>query len=118
MTESSHPTRDTDPELLARLRGEPLIAAVAPHLSDGVWAVGGVVRDALRGAAAGPDADLVVEGDAIEEAWRVGRALGVSLADGCAALAVSSSCGKFGFGPAPIAERRKFIISIRPSGSS
>lgn len=77
MTESSHPTRDTDPELLARLRGEPLIAAVAPHLSDGVWAVGGVVRDALRGAAAGPDADLVVEGDAIEEAWRVGRALGV-----------------------------------------
>lgn len=77
MTESSHPTRDADPDLLARLRAEPLIAAVAPHVSDAVWAVGGVVRDALRGAAPGPDADVVVEGDAVEEAWRVGRALGV-----------------------------------------
>lgn len=77
MPQSSHPTRPYDPGLLADLLRHPLIARVAPHVSPRVWAVGGVVRDALGGHAPGPDVDLVVEGDACAEAEAVARALGV-----------------------------------------
>jgi tRNA nucleotidyltransferase (CCA-adding enzyme) len=44
-----------------------------------VSVVGGFVRDALLGLPHGPDIDLVVEGDAIELARRLGRALGAML---------------------------------------
>lgn len=77
-----HPSDHTpgeDPYLLAALRANPLIAAVSPHLSEGVWAVGGVVRDALCEAPPGPDVDLVVEGDAVAEARRVAAALGAEV---------------------------------------
>jgi len=45
-----------------------------------VSAVGGVVRDALLGAPPGPELDLVVEGDAIALAERLGRSLGARVA--------------------------------------
>jgi tRNA nucleotidyltransferase (CCA-adding enzyme) len=54
----------------------PLVERVTPVLTGDVSAVGGVVRDALAGLAHGPDLDLVVEGDAVAEAARIGRALG------------------------------------------
>ncbi|MGD9694948.1 MAG: hypothetical protein AB7V42_04720 [Thermoleophilia bacterium] len=44
--------------------------------ADRVSAVGGVVRDALLGLPPGGDVDLVVEGDALALARRIGRALG------------------------------------------
>ncbi len=49
---------------------------VTPVLGGDVSAVGGVVRDAMAGRPHGPELDLVVEGDAVAEAARVGRALG------------------------------------------
>ena len=49
---------------------------VAPHLEGEVSVVGGAVRDALLGRPAGPELDLVVEGDALALARRLGRELG------------------------------------------
>jgi tRNA nucleotidyltransferase (CCA-adding enzyme) len=54
----------------------PLVRRVLPALEGEVSAVGGVVRDALLGRAPGEELDLVVEGDAVEAAGRLGRALG------------------------------------------
>ncbi len=47
-----------------------------PHLTGDVSAVGGVVRDALLGLPPGGELDLLIEGDAVVLAERVGRALG------------------------------------------
>jgi tRNA nucleotidyltransferase (CCA-adding enzyme) len=52
------------------------VRRVAPHLRGDVSVVGGAVRDALLGRPAGPELDLVVEGDAIALARRLGRELG------------------------------------------
>lgn len=64
----------------SRARGivaaHPLVERVTPVLTGDVSAVGGVVRDALAGLSHGPELDLVVEGDAVAEASRIGRALG------------------------------------------
>jgi tRNA nucleotidyltransferase (CCA-adding enzyme) len=49
---------------------------VAPHLEGEVSVVGGAVRDAMLGRPAGPELDLVVEGDALPLARRLGRELG------------------------------------------
>ncbi len=49
---------------------------VTPHLDGEVSVVGGAVRDALLGRPAGPELDLVVEGDAPALARRLGRELG------------------------------------------
>ncbi len=54
----------------------PLVARVRPHLDGDVSAVGGVVRDAVLGVPHGDEIDLVVEGEAIPLAGRLGRALG------------------------------------------
>jgi len=59
------------------VRGLPAVRRVLPHLEGRVSAVGGVVRDALLGRPGGADVDLVVEGDALALAARLGRALGV-----------------------------------------
>jgi tRNA nucleotidyltransferase (CCA-adding enzyme) len=48
---------------------------VTPHLEGEVSVVGGAVRDALLGRPAGPELDLVVEGDALALARRLGRRL-------------------------------------------
>jgi tRNA nucleotidyltransferase (CCA-adding enzyme) len=48
---------------------------VTPHLEGDVSVVGGAVRDALLGRPAGHELDLVVEGDALPLARRLGRAL-------------------------------------------
>ena len=53
----------------------PLVRIVRPHLTGDVSAVGGAVRDALLRREAGEELDLVVEGDAIALARRLGRAL-------------------------------------------
>jgi tRNA nucleotidyltransferase (CCA-adding enzyme) len=54
--------------------------AAATRLFDvPVGVVGGFVRDALLDRPHGPDIDLVVEGDAIKLARRVGRALGAMI---------------------------------------
>ncbi|MBJ7457016.1 MAG: CCA tRNA nucleotidyltransferase [Thermoleophilia bacterium] len=60
----------------AAVAAHPLVERVTPVLTGDVSAVGGVVRDALAGLGHGPDLDLVVEGDAVAEAARIGRALG------------------------------------------
>jgi tRNA nucleotidyltransferase (CCA-adding enzyme) len=52
------------------------VARVRPHLDGDVSAVGGVVRDAVLGVPHGDEIDLVVEGEAIPLAGRLGRALG------------------------------------------
>jgi tRNA nucleotidyltransferase (CCA-adding enzyme) len=52
------------------------VRRVAPHLEGEVSVVGGAVRDALLGRPAGPELDLVVEGDALALAGRLGRELG------------------------------------------
>ncbi len=52
------------------------MARALPHLTGDVSAVGGVVRDAILGLPPGDELDLVVEGDAVAAAERLGRALG------------------------------------------
>jgi tRNA nucleotidyltransferase (CCA-adding enzyme) len=52
------------------------VRRVAPHLEGEVSVVGGAVRDALLGRPAGSELDLVVEGDALALARRLGRELG------------------------------------------
>jgi tRNA nucleotidyltransferase (CCA-adding enzyme) len=52
------------------------VRRVRPLLEGDVSAVGGVVRDVLLGRPHGPELDLVVEGDAIPLAERLGHALG------------------------------------------
>ncbi len=65
------------PDLRSLPAAAPLLAAL-----DGdprVWVVGGAVRDLLLGAGdAVVDLDLVIEGDAVEEAQRLAEALGGS----------------------------------------
>lgn len=52
------------------------LATALPHFDVPVSAVGGSVRDALLGRPSGPDIDLVVEGDAVALARKIGRVLG------------------------------------------
>lgn len=52
------------------------LATALPHFDVPVSAVGGFVRDALLDRPAGSDIDLVVEGDAVALARRIGRVLG------------------------------------------
>jgi tRNA nucleotidyltransferase (CCA-adding enzyme) len=52
------------------------VRRVAPHLEGEVSVVGGAVRDAMLGRPAGTELDLVVEGDALPLARRLGRELG------------------------------------------
>lgn len=69
---------NADPDHLNRvLLSNPLLSRVAPHLAGRVSVVGGMVRDALLGRPHTDDVDLVVEGDAVALARRVGHALGV-----------------------------------------
>ena len=58
------------------MAAHPLVRRVLPGLVGDVSAVGGVVRDSLIGRPAGDELDLVVEGDAVEAATHLGRALG------------------------------------------
>ena len=60
-------------ELLRRIGELPAGAPLLERLRglDGVYLVGGGVRDLLMGGAA-PDLDLVVEADAVEVAKRIG----------------------------------------------
>ena len=58
------------------MAAHPLVRRVLPALRGDVSAVGGVVRDALAGRPHGDELDLVVEGDAVQEAALLGRALG------------------------------------------
>jgi tRNA nucleotidyltransferase (CCA-adding enzyme) len=51
------------------------VRRVTPHLEGEVSVVGGAVRDALLGRPAGPELDLVVEGDGLALARRLGRRL-------------------------------------------
>jgi tRNA nucleotidyltransferase (CCA-adding enzyme) len=60
----------------ALVAAHPLVGRVRTALEGEVSAVGGVVRDALLGRRPGDELDLVVEGDAMEAAARLGRALG------------------------------------------
>jgi tRNA nucleotidyltransferase (CCA-adding enzyme) len=57
------------------LRSLPAAAPVADVLPH-AWVVGGAVRDLLLGAGGTVDLDLVIEGDAVEAARRLGEALG------------------------------------------
>lgn len=69
-----------DPSRVARRMAESRPLAAAIRLFDiPVSVVGGFVRDALLDRPHGPDIDLVVEGDAIAVARRVGRALGAMM---------------------------------------
>lgn len=64
----------------ALVAAHPLVRAVRPVLGSApVCAVGGVVRDALLGVEHGSDLDVVVEGDALALARRLGRALGAEV---------------------------------------
>lgn len=65
-------------DLAERVRALPAaspLVGVLPH----AWVVGGAVRDLLLGRAAPVDLDLVIEGDAVEAAERLGAALGGSV---------------------------------------
>ena len=53
-----------------------MVRRLPADLPAGVSAVGGVVRDALIGRPPGDEVDLVVEGDAIDVARRLGHDLG------------------------------------------
>src|SRR5690606_36028072 len=69
--------QSSEPERAAAAVAEhPLARRIAPALEGDVSAVGGVVRDALLGVPHGPELDLVVEGDAIALAERLGHELG------------------------------------------
>lgn len=61
-------------DLAERVRSLPAAAPVAGALPH-AWVVGGAVRDLLLGSRASADLDLVIEGDAIEAARRLGAAL-------------------------------------------
>jgi tRNA nucleotidyltransferase (CCA-adding enzyme) len=64
-------------DIAAELRAVPRLAAVvdAVDLADGVYLVGGTVRDVLLGEESF-DVDIAVEGDAITFAYALARALG------------------------------------------
>jgi tRNA nucleotidyltransferase (CCA-adding enzyme) len=62
--------------LADRLRTHPVLSRISAHLDGRVSVVGGLVRDALVGVTHLHDVDLVVEGDAIAVAQRVGQRLG------------------------------------------
>lgn len=63
-------------KVAARVAASRALAAAMRLMDVPVSLVGGAVRDALLGIPHGPDLDLVVEGDAIDLARRLGRALG------------------------------------------
>jgi tRNA nucleotidyltransferase (CCA-adding enzyme) len=67
----------SSPDLARRLCALPAAASVAAVLSD-AWIVGGAVRDLLLGGSP-EELDLVVEGDAVAAAERLGVALGGSV---------------------------------------
>ncbi|MGI8593762.1 MAG: hypothetical protein ACR2ML_05250 [Solirubrobacteraceae bacterium] len=70
--------RDVDPATLPeRMRSAPRVAALieAAHEEDGLWLVGGAVRDLLLGGDP-KDLDVLVEGDALAVADRMGARLG------------------------------------------
>ncbi|MEW6581609.1 MAG: polynucleotide adenylyltransferase, partial [Actinomycetota bacterium] len=58
------------------LGGQAALAAALRSVDAPVSVVGGAVRDALLERPHGPDVDLVVEGDALAVARRLGRSLG------------------------------------------
>nr|MBA3867510.1 hypothetical protein [Solirubrobacterales bacterium] len=72
---------DKSATLAARLRSEPLVAAVRASLAGGsdAWIVGGAVRDAVQGREVA-DLDLAVAGD-----------------PGAAARAIASELGEHAF---------------------
>lgn len=57
----------------------PALEGALGSIDPSVWAVGGVVRDALLGTATGPDVDLVVEGDPAPVARAIAAATGGDL---------------------------------------
>jgi tRNA nucleotidyltransferase (CCA-adding enzyme) len=59
------------------VQAHPLLLRALPHLDVPVSLVGGAVRDALLGVAETEDLDLVVEGDALALAERLGHELNV-----------------------------------------
>jgi tRNA nucleotidyltransferase (CCA-adding enzyme) len=61
----------------AAVQAHPLLLRAIPHLDVPVSLVGGAVRDALLGVADTEDLDLVVEGDALALAERLGHELNV-----------------------------------------
>jgi tRNA nucleotidyltransferase (CCA-adding enzyme) len=68
-------------DLVGRLRGLPAAGRLLPALEglEGVWFVGGVVRDLLLGRPVGPDVDIAVEGDAVALACALAARLGGSV---------------------------------------
>lgn len=60
-----------------RVAASQALSTALPHFDVPVSAVGGFVRDALLDRPTGPDIDLVVEGDAVALARKVGRVLSV-----------------------------------------
>ncbi len=79
--EAAEPARETSESIASELRAlerlQPVFAAIsaASEGVEGVYLVGGTVRDVLIGEE-GFDVDIVVEGDAIALARRVARELG------------------------------------------
>lgn len=71
-------SHDADASAVATwAQGDPVLSRVDwPHDAPRTCVVGGAVRDAILGVSHGPDVDLVVEGDAVALAGRLGRALG------------------------------------------
>ena len=65
------------PDLAERLRALPAAGLLWSAL-PGAWIVGGAVRDLLLGSASS-DLDVVIEGDAVEAARRLGEELGGSV---------------------------------------
>lgn len=70
-----HP--DDSALVAAAVQAHPLLIRAIPHLDLPVSLVGGAVRDALLGVADTEDLDLVVEGDALALAERLGHELNV-----------------------------------------
>jgi tRNA nucleotidyltransferase (CCA-adding enzyme) len=76
-------------------------ATIAAARGDGLWLIGGAVRDLLRGAALDRDIDLAVEGDAVGLADQLAEALGGRVlashrAFGTATIALPSPDSPFG----------------------
>jgi tRNA nucleotidyltransferase (CCA-adding enzyme) len=67
----------SSPDLASRVCALPTAAPLLDVLPE-VWVVGGAVRDLLLGGTP-EDLDLVIEGDAVEAARRLGQALGGSV---------------------------------------
>ena len=68
---------DDSARVAAAVQAHPLLVRAIPHLDLPVSLVGGAVRDALLGVVDNEDLDLVVEGDALALAERLGHELNV-----------------------------------------